>query len=379
MKQIAAKATKPKNVPKTYSKGKTWLAIALALLVVMSCTLVGVEAGKRQSRPSVFLGDSRTVGMYQVLYNKTYAPEIQAMESKEFWAAKGGMGLSYLKQKEVPALEQQGIRKDSDIFILMGVNDCTHPKDIANVAKQYITYLNQKARDWSQYQAHVYFVSTNPVFDAKSEFRKNTTVETFNRLVKQGLDSSITYVDTFSKLYPEVSRNPSLTDSLGLHYHAATYQTIYHECLKAAGKSANPKFSLWHRQVLFPDPVQTYTTNSNGLPGTAEAVVSGDTPFTNWTAKAGKDGFCSAYLISPMLSGNPKDQRNQITVTPACAKAMAQCERLVLDYIHNAEYRVQYKVTPQYTKQNTLKGVWITARSIEDHGAGISFRHFYKN
>lgn len=376
MKQIAERATaKTQKVP----KGTIWMSVILALLVVVSCTIVGIEAGERQSRPSVFLGDSRTVGMHQVLYNRNYAPEIQIAERQEYWVAKGGMGLPYLQQKEVPALERHGIPQNADIFILMGVNDCTHPKQIAKVAKEYTSYINQKAKDWKKYHAHVYFVSTNPVFDAKSEFRKNTTVETLNRLVKQGLSSGITYVDTYSKLYPEVSRNPSLTDSLGLHYHAATYQTIYQQCLKAAGKSVRPRFSLWHRQVLFPDPVQTYTKNENGRPGAAEAVLSGDTPFTNWTAKPGKDGSCQAYLISPMLSGNPKDSRNQITISPRCAKAMAQQERLALDYIHNAGYRVRYTVTPQYTQKGTLKGVRIHARSIEDHGAGISFNHFCQN
>lgn len=361
---------------RTRSKRKIWLAVILALMVVMSCTLVGVEAGERRTRPSVFLGDSRTVGMHQVLYNKTYAPEIQRIERNEFWIAKGGMGLSYLKQTEVPALEKKGIRPNSDIFILMGVNDCTHPDKIQKIARQYTTYINRKVKEWSQYNVHVYFVSVNPVFEEKSKFRKNTTIEMLNRLIRKDLAPEITFVDTFSRLYPEVSRNPSLTDSLGLHYHAATYQTIYSSCLKAAGKRVPSRFSVWHRQVLFPDPVQDYSKTKAGAPGTAAAVLSGDTPFTNWATRPGKNGQCSTYLISPMLSGDPEDPRNQITVTPKCAKAMAQKERLVLDYLHNAGYRVQYQATPRYTRQGKLTGVQIQARSLEDHGTGISFNTF---
>lgn len=152
------------------------------------------------SNKLIFIGDSRTVGMKS------------AVNTNDIWSAKSGIGLDWMKSTGVPQIESS-ISQGTSIIILMGVNDLYK-------INSYISYINGKAKDWSNKGAKIYFVSvlpTNGKYDSL-----NSEINSFNSKMKSSLPSSVKYIDTNSYLKSNGFESPD-----GLHYNNATYQKIY--------------------------------------------------------------------------------------------------------------------------------------------------------
>lgn len=197
-------------------------SLMLILILLFSLNAVPAHAGsllEGQPRSRIFLGDSRTVGMYATLYGK-YSSSIDSQVGSEYWVAREGQGYRYMTGTAVPKAEAYGIDWTTDIYFLFGVND------LSNQAK-YAEYISSKAAEWRWKGAHVYFVSVNPVYEGKCRSISNAAIEQFNAAMKQDLPYYVTYIDTYSNLVGSISTEPSLTDSYGLHYKADTYRTIY--------------------------------------------------------------------------------------------------------------------------------------------------------
>lgn len=203
---------------------KSILSAVLALGMLFLSTAVLPASAIFSSRPEVphrriFMGDSRTVGMYSAVHGGNAEP-VDTVSGNEYWIAKTSQGYRWMTENAIPKAEAYGISTNTDIFILFGVND------LGNIEK-YLSTINEKAAQWRQQGARVYYVSVNPVYDGKSRNVKNSAIEQFNSHMRQGLSYAVTYVDTYSRLFPDISEDPSKTDRLGIHYHSDTYQTIY--------------------------------------------------------------------------------------------------------------------------------------------------------
>ncbi len=89
----------------------------------------------------------------------------------------------------------------------------------------YVTYINQKANEWTKKGAKVYFVSVNPVDEVKEKQNgysvKNSEIEKFNATLKNGLNANVNYIDTYNL----IKSNFKTTD--GLHYTQGTSNLIY--------------------------------------------------------------------------------------------------------------------------------------------------------
>ncbi len=164
-------------------------------------------ATEQQARQLVFIGDSRTVGMKSAVG-----------KNNNLWSAKIGMGLKWMKSTGVPNVEAS-INENSDVVILMGVNDVRS----LSYTKKYISYINQKASEWTALGANVYYVSVNPMaFETKSyPGITNDLIENWNARMQQGLIPQVRYIDTYSKLLGNVSSRD------GIHYNKSSYQTLY--------------------------------------------------------------------------------------------------------------------------------------------------------
>ena len=156
----------------------------------------------RQSTRTVFIGDSRTVGM------QIYVDSLE----NEFWSAKNSMGYSWMVRSGVPAVDGL-IGKNTDVVILMGVND------LGNVAS-YVDYMNEKAAEWKERGARTFFVSVTPVIDSKSPNAKNSRIESFNAYAQENLKNVI-YIDAYNRI------RYSFGSPDGIHFDAATYREIY--------------------------------------------------------------------------------------------------------------------------------------------------------
>lgn len=207
---------------------KQMLSAAMALCILLASTALLPSSAIFSSWPEpernrIFMGDSRTVGMYTAVHGG-YSSTIDSKLEHEYWIAKEGSGYKWMSSTAIPRAESYGIDRSTQIFILFGVND------LGNQSK-YLSTINQKAQEWRQKGARVYFVSVNPVYEGKCRNISNRRIEQFNAAMRSSLSYNVNYVDTYSSLYPEISQDSSKTDRYGLHYKNATYQEIYNTLL----------------------------------------------------------------------------------------------------------------------------------------------------
>lgn len=152
----------------------------------------------------IFIGDSRTVGMKNAIGSNS-----------DLWSCKESQGLSWMKSVGIPNIESR-ITSTTGVCILMGINDLSYVD-----AGQYSKYINECASKWSARGASTYFVSVNPVGNNLSSGLNNQKIQEWNQQLRNGLDSNVGYIDTFSVLI----NNFNAPD--GLHYDKETYRSIY--------------------------------------------------------------------------------------------------------------------------------------------------------
>ena len=168
----------------------------------------------------IFVGDSRTVGMCIAAGAGDYASCSSApyVSGNNIFIAKEAKGLSWFKAMQ--STIDSKITSKTSIIIMMGVNDVGNSeKSGLTAANKYINYLNDTISSWLDKGVKVYFVSVNPVGNAK--YVTNAAIESFNSKIKNY--SKIRYIDTNNKIsYPS-----NIYDNEGLHYSNSKYKEIY--------------------------------------------------------------------------------------------------------------------------------------------------------
>ena len=177
------------------------------------------ESEEEIKEPSkiIFVGDSRTVGMYCYTYNnwKDGNTVIKYDLNGDFWSSKVSMGYKWMVNTGIPAIEDK-ITDNTAVVILMGVNDITE----ANIMGNYAAYINNKAAEWKAKGADTYFVSINPV--RKPNYGvTNELISQWNNIISSTLSEDVEYIDTFSTLLN------SAVYADDVHYKADTYTYIY--------------------------------------------------------------------------------------------------------------------------------------------------------
>ena len=154
----------------------------------------------------IWVGDSRTVGMQGVITS-----------GNNEWVAKSSMGYDWFVSEAIPTVNKK-LEEDDVIVFNLGVND------LGNVDK-YKSKLNELATgDWSK-AGRIIVMSVNPVDEAKEAQNgysvKNSTIEEFNKKIRNGLDAKIEFKDTYNQI------KGSLGTTDGVHYDEATYKKLY--------------------------------------------------------------------------------------------------------------------------------------------------------
>ena len=154
----------------------------------------------------VFVGDSRTVGMGNAIGGSDNA-----------YIAKVGSGYSWFSSTAINQIMDYA-GPGTSLVINFGVND------LANASK-YIELINSYIDEWEAAGITVYYASVNPV---GSTTVTNEQIAEFNATMKAGLDSRITWIDSYSYL---MTNGYGTSD--GLHYTSSTYQAIYNYYISA--------------------------------------------------------------------------------------------------------------------------------------------------
>ncbi len=184
-------------------KGKIKKIICLFMVLATAFTSVlPVFAEENETTGIIFIGDSRTVGMNNVV-GMSQMPDTYVV-------AKVGKGYKWYQQ--TGAYEVESIKAehphDKWVYVFnLGVND------LGNIEK-YQTLIDEMEID-----NIVYTVSVNPVIDTKVSNVKNEEIIKFNERLQKVADN---YIDTYSYL----STNGFISSD-GLHYGKSTYTTIY--------------------------------------------------------------------------------------------------------------------------------------------------------
>lgn len=151
----------------------------------------------------VWVGDSRTVGLSQVM----------GIDSNQV-IAKSGQGYKWLVGQTENITSIEG----ATVIFNFGVND------LGNINK-YIGYFNKLPKDFIE-NNDVIVMSVNPVDEEKEKnYRysvKNEHIDAFNEALENGLPDEIIYLDTNSYL-----KQTGFDTADGVHYTKATYTDIY--------------------------------------------------------------------------------------------------------------------------------------------------------
>ena len=160
---------------------------------------------------TIFIGDSRTVGLCQSV-------SLSADENCDI--AKSSMGYSWFVDTAIPELKKKLTSSSSDtVVITMGTNDLWSSSAPSNYASAYSDLLK------SYPNLNLVIVSVNPINDSLASSNgyqvTNQDVINFNTKLKAALPSGAKYCDVYSKIINDYGTSD------GIHYDSSTYQKIY--------------------------------------------------------------------------------------------------------------------------------------------------------
>ena len=289
---------------------KKWLTA-----LVLPFLLVNVLAfpTKADEGRTIWVGDSRFVGMSQSV--KT--------NSNDIFIAKGGMGYPWFVSTAIPQVNST-LKSGDKIVLNMGVNGFG--------ADNYINTVNNLVKnEWKD--CKVYYMSINPVVDnlttQNGMIASDQQVIDFNNQLKEKLDKSITYIDTYSTVKKDIAAKTMD----GVHYTKQGYQEIYDLAQKALtgqtlneqnetkkSKSCKKKGSKSHTIPWNFDDIdwdsKYYTFNKdgvNGHPNVCDAANNVAWPYATCESNSHKPGggwnkmICASYAYSRYWDVNYHD------------------------------------------------------------------------
>ena len=174
------------------------------------------ESNIKRYKDYIFVGDSRFVGMNNVLPAHT-GVEVEVI-------AKTGQGLKWLKQT-APSLYGN---KGKTIIFNLGVNDLHN-------ASKYVEFYNSLPQDFMENNTLI-FMTVNPVdeaVEAEHGYKvKNIDIENFNKKLRAELDPHFKMIDT--NTYVQLKDDFRTTD--GLHYYNNVYLYIFDYAIECCEK-----------------------------------------------------------------------------------------------------------------------------------------------
>lgn len=189
----------------------------------------------------IFVGDSRTLMLKKTL-EKQYGASIY---DKVGFVCRGGQGLTWLKgegtERLMSELKTNGSDSSKPVAVIfnLGVNDLIHRKgksiDCSSITSDYASYMNHLSKKLTAQNCKLFYMSVNPANTAMKPTRKESEIREFNNRLKKKLNSSFTWIDSYSYLlrygYSTYRESSGGADD-GLHYSMKTYKRIYAYVMK---------------------------------------------------------------------------------------------------------------------------------------------------
>lgn len=206
------------------AKAKGLVTYVFLFLIFIVSFLFPHRVFAEDERITVYVGDSRTVGMHAAVKNTSWR-ELNNQEGSEVWIAKSGMGYQWFTETGMPEAMPYLENGNCDLVILMGCNDCVNP----DTAGSYTAYLADNNVAGISDTNRIFFASVGPMghMGGGSEtnyknLENDGNVSQFNDNLRSSLPESVTFVD----LYTAMTENGYATTD-GVHYDGTTSQYIY--------------------------------------------------------------------------------------------------------------------------------------------------------
>lgn len=199
----------------------------------------------------IYIGDSRTVGMYIAQYGandiyksqlrntKVQAQTVTIEKDGNYWYAQSGAMLDWLTSG-IGTINSK-LDSHDKIVIALGANNtgCT-ADDAKRAAKNYVRDINKYAAEWKAKGKKVYWSLVTKVDESKQDKRDakgnltngnycvitNAAVNAFNNAVKAGLSSDVSIINATSQA--------TSTASDGIHYDNSVNKNIYNSIYSQA-------------------------------------------------------------------------------------------------------------------------------------------------
>lgn len=204
---------------------------AITLIAAISIFIItSHESHASQKAANIFIGDSRTVGMYFAVNGYKTGEDSREVKrfdkNGDFWYAKVATGYKYMKEEAVPGITPY-VGENTRIFILFGVNDDNNIRRV----EDYAAVLEEAAKKWKELGAKTYYVSVNPVDDRTVWYTgtmgySTNWVEAWNEKVLNTFTwKDLSYIDSYTR----IGNKLKLTD--GVHYNQESSRKIYNYLL----------------------------------------------------------------------------------------------------------------------------------------------------
>jgi hypothetical protein len=191
---------------------KKVLAGILVLFIAGICFLniLGDGQSGRMEQRYIVLGDGRAAELTAFAHDE---------DNIEF-ITKSGADIEWLDEEALPELIESD-RKFSCVIVMTGISDMQN-------AEQYVTALNEWGKRLREERgADLCMNSVNPVDEGVFD---PADVEEFNRIVKEGLDAQIYFIDTDTKL-----RESGFSTTDTLHYTEESSKHLYELLVEELG------------------------------------------------------------------------------------------------------------------------------------------------
>ena len=283
--------------------------ILMAVMVILlSCIPAYAE-----EKETIYIGDSRTVGMRSAITGVWDDSYNQLRDDYGVWVAKCGMGYQWFTNTAVDKASSYLKEGNKNLVILMGCNDMPY----TDRGDTYINYIKNHESEFAANNISVYYVSVNPVGHKNGgtetyfvndngviQLTNAKSCEPFNSYMEANLPSSVTYIDTYSKL---IQNGYATTD--GLHYTKETYEVIFStiESVISADESDVSKSKCLSSRVYDYEYYVNHNADAAAACGTDGSVSSKTKAFAHFITTGLAEGSqASAFFnINDYMELNP--------------------------------------------------------------------------
>jgi GH25 family lysozyme M1 (1,4-beta-N-acetylmuramidase) len=218
----------------------------------------------------IFVGDSRTVGMYTSVnaYNGEGMNAIYT-EGKDgnVYIAQVSQGIQWFTYTAPAKIAEYAKGStNAKVVIWLGINDVGENTPNTQMTDTAKLYAYQAEKIASSIKNTIYFVSVGHL---ASKSKNSDYIKSYNSALKKAINElkndKIKFIDLDSWFTEKVNDGTIKSSDGGLHYDASSYRAIYNEILSKIGAGGSGKAIINRNSMNLPELIKLNKTQLGGL------------------------------------------------------------------------------------------------------------------